>query len=1215
MRFRAALIIGALLAVVSSGTAFGQGFQGGVRGSIKDSGGVIPGVEVTLTNERTNIARSTVTNERGEYVFTNVDPGSYAIKATLTGYKTIDRREIPVGTQQFLTLDLTLEVGTIEESITVTGQSPIIETSNASTGTVLDSQALNTLPSSGRAAFLVGTTVPTVVPTGDAQFNRQQDQTNASLLSLGGGTRRGNNYTLDGVPVTDLTNRAVANPTIESLDDVKVQVHTYDAEMGRTGGGVFNTTLKSGSNNWRGTAFFQTRPIWGAANNYFSQKALETCASGDAKCVELNRKQDTAWYTPGAGFGGPIKKNKTFFWFATEDYHNISTRNSPGIVLPTALERTGDFSKTTSGSNPIVIYDPLTHQPFPGNVIPANRINPIAAKMVSYLPAPTSSNSNLAANFNSQAIINDYFQQLYSVKVEHKMTDKVSLTGFYLYNRTDEPCSNYYYPGLDNPNRFVDPNDYILKRRPQILALNNTWVLSDSSVLALRYGWTTFPDNPSLSIDFDPAQLGFSQAFMNEIQQTGVAKFPTVTITDYGDMGAQNPVKNRVYSSWGTNAAFSKFVGTHTFKIGGDYRRIGALLDSTSCPSGCFVFGREFTSSTGLNNGSSTDGNGMATFLLGFPSGDFQPSGATNATRMGLTTPLDMYTNYFGGYVQDDWRVTSRFTLNYGLRIEHEDGMRERDNNFTVGFDRSAPALASVTIPADALSGTPARQVRGGLLFAGVGGNPTQQGDPEAAKFSPRLGAVFSLNTKTVLRGGYGLYWSPWNYPAPSPTSYGAVGFSNNTTSPQSTGIPTVSMNNPFPNNLVAPSGSNLGLLAGAGTNINFVDSTRKSPRVQQYSIDLQRELGGNTALLVSYVGARGDHLPLGGTVNTAININQLDPKYLALGSAALTAQVPNPFFGIPAFAGTALGNNATTTRGQLLRPYPQFSNISMFQVAEGVNRYNAGVIELSKRMSHGFGGRFSYTYSQLKDNQIGETNFYTNNGVGAAMNNYNYDATLPACDGSLSRLQKYNSMCFDPMVDYGYSILDTPHRVVISPIFALPFGKDHKIGKSRVGNMFAGGWTAAAVFQYQTGFPIGVLQSQNTLLGNGQRPNIVPGVAMGTSGDWPDRVASADHPTVQWLNASAFSAAAVGTWGDAPRVITDVRTPIQTQTDLSVAKNVGFSTGKVLQLKLEIINLFNRVQLRGNQMSTTQGNSAFGRIVSQGGFMRTTQVMIRFSF
>src|SRR5437762_1225293 len=299
MRFRAALMMGALLVVTTAGAVFGQGFQGGLRGSVKDSGGVIPGVEVTLVNEQTNINRSTVTNERGEYAFANVEPGNYGVKAVLQGYKTIDRGGIRIGTQQFLTLDLTLEVGAITESVTVTGQSPLIETANASQGTVLDSAALQTLPSPGRNAFLVGVSIPTVIPSGDAQFNRQQDQTNASLLSLGGGTRRGNNYTLDGVPITDLTNRAVANPTIEALDDVKVQVHTYDAEMGRTGRGVFNTTLKSGSNSFRGTAFFQTRPVSLVKNNYFSDLALKSCAAGDALCVSKNAKPATAWYGPG----------------------------------------------------------------------------------------------------------------------------------------------------------------------------------------------------------------------------------------------------------------------------------------------------------------------------------------------------------------------------------------------------------------------------------------------------------------------------------------------------------------------------------------------------------------------------------------------------------------------------------------------------------------------------------------------------------------------------------------------------------------------------------------------------------------------------------------------------------------------------------------------------------------------------------------------------
>src|ERR1051326_7045601 len=347
MRFSIAFSFVVLFAI--SAASLGQGFQGGLRGAVRDAGSaLVPGVEVTLTNEATNLSRMTVTNDSGEYSFAALEPGSYRLHASLSGFKAIDLTGIRVGTQQFVTLDLKLEVGAVAEAIRVTAEVPLIETSNASTGTVLDTLSLQTLPAPGRNAFMIGVTVPTVIPSGDTQFNRQQDQTNASLLSLGGGTRRGNNYTLDGVPITDITKRAVAHPTIESLDDVKEEVHTYDAEMGRTGGGVFNTTLRSGTNSFRGSGFFQTRPVWGAANNYFAQKALETCAAGDASCISKNSKPAQVYYLGGGGVGGPIKKDKTFFWFSSENYHDISTRNG-SLLLPTAAERAGDFSQTTSG--------------------------------------------------------------------------------------------------------------------------------------------------------------------------------------------------------------------------------------------------------------------------------------------------------------------------------------------------------------------------------------------------------------------------------------------------------------------------------------------------------------------------------------------------------------------------------------------------------------------------------------------------------------------------------------------------------------------------------------------------------------------------------------------------------------------------------------------------------------------------------------------------
>ncbi len=263
--------------VTGDAHASAQTFQGGLRGAVKDAQGVIPGATVTLTNESTNVARDTVSNESGEYSFPAVDPGSYMIKATVQGFKTFERRGIRIATQTFVTLDIILEVGTVEETITVTADAPLIETSNASHADVLDAKTLEVLPSVGGNIFLMSVTVPTVQSSGDTHWNRMQDQSGASTLSVGGGGVRANNYLLDGFPITDLQNRSSTNPSGEMIEDVRVQVHTYDAEMGRTGGGVFNTTARSGSNQYRGSALYLTRPAALVGGGFFNEiRGLET---------------------------------------------------------------------------------------------------------------------------------------------------------------------------------------------------------------------------------------------------------------------------------------------------------------------------------------------------------------------------------------------------------------------------------------------------------------------------------------------------------------------------------------------------------------------------------------------------------------------------------------------------------------------------------------------------------------------------------------------------------------------------------------------------------------------------------------------------------------------------------------------------------------------------------------------------------------------------
>jgi hypothetical protein len=413
---------------------------------------------------------------------------------------------------------------------------------------------------------------------------------------------------------------------------------------------------------------------------------------------------------------------------------------------------------------------------------------------------------------------------------------------------------------------------------------------------------------------------------------------------------------------------------------------------------------------------------------------------------------------------------------------------------------------------------------------------------------------------------------------------------------------------------VLQPSGNSRGLLSGLNGDASFVDQDRKSPRVQQWSADLQREIGSGMAITVTYMGARGDHLALGGSNEVPVNWNQLDPKYLALGSAALGAQLPNPFLGNPNVP-ASLSTPATLARSQLLKPYPQFQNVYARQVTEGRNEYNAGIVEWTRRMSHGWGGRISYTYSVLKDNQLAETNFYSA-VAGTPLNNYNYNPSAPACAAG----QQFTTACYDPNAEFGYGILDVPHRIIIAPMFELPFGKGKKwMSGGGMSDIILGGWSGSFITTWQSGFPLNVQQSNpNSVLGGsvGARPNITPGVDLATSGDYYARLSSADHPGATWINPAAFSLVPFGAFGNTPRTITDLRTPTQFNTDLSVIKNFGLGGSKQAQVRLEVLNLFNRPTVRALSGGNTfaPGNS-FGTTTAQSGFMRIMQFMFRVSF
>lgn len=1178
-----------------------QQFTGGVRGAVRDVNGVVPGVAVTLTNEATNIAREVVTNEVGQYNFPAVPPGTYTVKVQLSGFKTYESKGIVVGTQQFVTLDVTLDVGAIEESVTVTGQTPLIDTASASTGGVLDKATLDALPAPGRNAFLIGITVPTFTPTGDPQFNRQQDQSNASIVSLGGGGMRANNYIVDGVPITELRGRAVLNPTIEAVEEVKVQVHTYDSEMGRTGGGVFNVTAKSGTNNYHGSGFYQTRPVWGQSLNYFD-------AQTPGKTKENTGLADAYYRLYGGGAGGPIVKDRTFFWVATEGYRSGTTRGLSEI-WPTLNQRNGDFSRSTVGGRPVVLYNPWCRSGVANTRCPAtgtgsiasgglftNAIIPLTHPAVSQaglnilkqwptetINGPISSNEDFNTNAVGTGFLVDK-ADMYTFKGEHKFTDKSSLSVLYIYNKTDEPGTTLMKADklfMADQSQWFGP----LRRRPHVLVANSTNVINNTTVLSLRYGWTTWQD----SCDSQPfsaglQSLGFSQAYTSALAPGGANIFPSLTF-DQGTegVGGWGPGPVRWKGPYAINGALTKLVGTHSFKVGADLRRLGVELATETALGGTFNFAPQFTSLNGVG------GHEVASLLLGLPSTGSAPESTGDG---------EWYTRYWGLYFQDDWRVNSKLTFNYGLRLEHEDGLREVNNRQTVAFDEN------VTNPIDAMvnkTGTllAGKTLKGGLIFAGVNGANEYQGNPKKIKPAPRVGVTYAVNHDTVVRGGYGLFWAPWNY---ATTAHGSIGFKRTTSIIQSGAerdVPSTILDNPFPNGLLKPIGSASGLLTGVGGTVQYVDQTKGSPQVHQYSVDLQRELPGRMALTLGYVGATGRDIGFGGTQEaTVININQIDPalarQMFPLGNgwdpAKLRELIPNPFFGIAA-AGE-LGSAALVARGQLLRPFPQFGDVLKQETTTGSRRqYHAGTVILERRTGSGlWGGRLSYTFSNTKDNQFGQPN------------NYAWRATLPQNN-------------YDLDAEYGTSIYDSPHRIILAPIVNLPSPKD----KSGVAYALGGGWNLSTIVELVSGGPLNAVLSQGAsdadlgLFGGRQRPNLVGDP--NTTGSDADRAASPDHSSARWFTSTAYANPGLGVYGNAPRTNPDARFQFRKNIDLVMTKSTSLGHGQSGEIRFEILNLTNTVKFGNLSTNNAVDSSSFGRVDVQAGFMRIWQLSFRYRF
>jgi trimeric autotransporter adhesin len=1125
---------------------YSQTYSGGVRGSVTDPGGaVLAGAAVSLTDEATQQVRSASTDGSGSYAFSALQPSTYTLHISATGFGAADRTHIALATQDFLTIDVALTVGSTTNVVQVSAEAPLVDNSTASISTNLDQRRLEDVPVLGRNPYITAGLSGVFVNTGNPQFIRFADQNGTTATSVAGGPVASNLYTIDGVPITDTNNRPIVIPTIEAIQDVKVQALTYDAQVGRTGGGVFNTLLRSGANTVHGSVFGETRQTAWLANDFFANR-------------DGIPRPDSPYYNWGASLGGPVViphlyngRDKTFFWIGSEGYIQTSPYTET-FVVPTDAERGGDFSHDFNADGTLhTIYNPndtytdatgVHRRPFVGNTL--TNINPVGRNIASYFPSPSPGTNNFTGTDN----VRDHAQEV-TVKLDQQIRPWWTVNGSYIFYEALQPLGN---PLHTLPGSY----SYIYHRQVDAIQANSTWIINPTTVLTARYGNNRFPNLiAEVSQGFNPSNLGFPANYTSQLQSLF---FPTIFFANYSQLG-QNTSQLDNWKSQIVNGTLSKSLNRHNVTVGAEYRRLRLNFQDYSNAPGTYSFSGAFTQA----NPSETDGlagDDIADLLLGLP-----VSGEVD-----VTTRLNTYLDYNAIFAQDDWRITNKLTLNLGLRWESETGLKEDNDQLAVGFDRTAKTNLAADVPAT-----------GGILFAGVNGDPHDIGSLSRVKFAPRLGAAYQLFPKTVVRGGYGILYAPIRY---DPVSGLAPGYSQANAyvaSNDNDQTPANTLSNPYPNGLQKPAGNSAGLLTGVGNSVSSYDQNYHAPRVQQFSVDVEQDLPWHIALDAAYIGSRSTNLSPSPTSSTPININQLDPANFNLG-ASLNDQVTNPLY---MAGGNGIIGQPTVSRSQTLRPFPQFTSVNLF-VSSAHADYNALLIKAEKRAARGLNILTSFTWSRNNDSSFATANSIQSPGFTAPQNVYNLEA------------------------EYSRSVTDTPYRFVAGILYDLPFGHGQRFSTgNRWTDEIVGGWQYNVLPTFRSGFPVAVYQSSNpnsTVAGNGvQRPNLVSGTHLGTGGSLYDRLNS-------YINSAAFTASPAFTFGDAPRTLS-LRGPGYANWDMSLFKNVLIRERFNVQFRAQAFNTFNTPLFGGP--NTAFGSSNFGTITSQANFPRYLQLGLHIKY
>ncbi len=1041
MRFVHLLVSGLL----AGGLCLGQESRATIIGRVADpTGALVPGANVRAVNLATNAGASSVTNQGGNFEIPYLLPGLYKVTVTAGGFKTAVRDQIELRVADRLALDFALELGGVGESVTVTGETPLLETATASVGAMMNQKLLVDLPGVGGNPFYYTRLVSGVINT--ATWGGGGPQTvNESTQIVVNGTTNVSEASLDGSPNMGQRNLVFVPPR-DLVQEWKMHTAAYDASLGHAAGATTNVSTKSGTNELHGTFYREdvlaTVTPWFTNNYIYNPMTGPITEEKKAQFDTTNQRLSMA-----ATATGPLVipkvydgRNKTFWSFGYERTYWWDEYGK-SYTVPSLAQRQGDFSALLAAGAQYQIYDPFTtvpavqkgrfqRQPIPGNVIPKSRLDPIAQKILGYYPAPNQPGTvDGQQNYFVVCRSWELWNRNLMSRLDHVVNEKHRLFG-----RWNNAQFNQNGKTLDLP---VTGNR--VDRTGWGAVLDDVYVFNPQLLLNLRYGFSyQNPRNYRASQGFDLTALGFPQRLMDEIRtknNPGGLTFPLVQIdgSAYTDLGHNGGDDTKTYYH-NFAATLTRITGGHSIRVGSEFRLMQENGYNYGNVSPLLTFAQAYTRGPLDNSPAAPIGQGLASMLLGIPSGGAININASRAEQSG----------FWGLYLQDDWRLTRRLTVNLGVRYEYETPTTERFNRSIRGFDfdteSPVAAQARANYARSPIPELPVSRFRtlGGLTFAGVNGRPRGLWNGDKNNLAPRVGIAYEVTARTVIRAGYGIFYDVLGVDRQDVNQGGFNQSTNLIASIDNGQIFQATLANPFPFGLAVPPGASGGLSTFLGRAASFFDENRMNPYMQRWSLSVQRELPGRILLETSYVGNRGTKLA------ASRDFDSTPAEYLSTlpyrDQATidyLSAQVANPFYGIAEFAGTGLGG-VNISRANLLRPYPHFASVTA-NVPTGYSYFHSLQTQAEKRMSAGLTFQASWNYSKYMD----ATSY------------------LNATDARPEKVISAN---------------DRTHRLVVSAIYELPLGR----GRALLGNAkgVAGGllgdWQVQGFFEGQTGAPLG---------------------------------------------------------------------------------------------------------------------------------------------